>query len=72
MPGEDGLSFMRKIRARAPDRVAAVPAIALTAYTRTEDRVLALNAGFQMHVPKPVDPTELVATVASLRTLLVT
>lgn len=71
MPGEDGLSLMRKIRARAPDRVASVPAIALTAYTRTEDRVLALNAGFQLHVPKPVDPTELVATVVSLRTLLV-
>ncbi|MBK9264469.1 MAG: response regulator [Polyangiaceae bacterium] len=70
MPGEDGLSLMRKIRARAPDRVASVPAIALTAYTRTEDRVLALNAGFQLHVPKPVDPTELVATVASLRTLI--
>jgi signal transduction histidine kinase len=72
MPGEDGLSLMRKIRARAPDRVASVPAIALTAYTRTEDRVQALNAGFQLHVPKPVDPGELVATVASLRTLLVT
>jgi signal transduction histidine kinase len=71
MPGEDGLSLMRKIRARAPDRVANIPAIALTAYTRTEDRVQALNAGFQLHVPKPVDPTELVATVASLRTLLV-
>jgi CheY-like chemotaxis protein len=71
MPGEDGLSLIRKIRARAPDRVASIPAIALTAYTRTEDRVQALNAGFQLHVPKPVDPTELVATVASLRTLLV-
>jgi signal transduction histidine kinase len=70
MPGEDGLSLIRKIRARAPDRVASVPAIALTAYTRTEDRVQALNAGFQMHVPKPVDPTELVATIASLRTLI--
>ena len=51
-------------------RGASVPAIALTAYTRTEDRVQALNAGFQLHVPKPVDPTELVATVASLRTLI--
>lgn len=71
MPGEDGLSLIRKIRARSPDRVASVPAIALTAYTRIEDRVQALNAGFQLHVPKPVDPTELVATVASLRTVLV-
>ncbi len=72
MPGEDGLSLMRKIRARTPDRVASIPAIALTAYTRTEDRIQALNAGFQMHVPKPVDPKEIVATVASLRTCLVT
>jgi signal transduction histidine kinase len=71
MPGEDGLSLIRKIRARSPNRVATIPAIALTAYTRTEDRVRALNAGFQLHVPKPVDPTELVATVASLRTVLV-
>ena len=66
MPGEDGLSLMRKIRARTPDRVASAPAIALTAYTRTEDRIQALNAGFQLHVPKPIDPIELVATVASL------
>ena len=70
MPGDDGLSLIRKIRSRTPDRVATVPAIALTAYTRPEDRVRALNAGFQMHVPKPVDPTELVVTIASLRTLL--
>ncbi|MRG97621.1 GAF domain-containing protein [Polyangium spumosum] len=70
MPGDDGLSLIRKIRSRTPDRIATVPAIALTAYTRPEDRVRALNAGFQMHVPKPVDPTELVVTIASLRTLL--
>ncbi len=70
MPDEDGLSLIRKIRNRAPDRIATIPAIALTAYTRPEDRVRALNAGFQMHVPKPVDPTELVVTIASLQTLL--
>ncbi|TKC97057.1 GAF domain-containing protein [Polyangium fumosum] len=70
MPGDDGLSLIRKIRSRTPDRIATMPAIALTAYTRPEDRVRALNAGFQMHVPKPVDPTELVVTIASLRTLL--
>jgi len=70
MPEMDGLTLIRKIRSRAPDRVATIPAIALTAYTRAEDRVRALNAGFQLHVPKPVDPTELVMTIASLRTLL--
>jgi CheY-like chemotaxis protein len=43
-----------------------VPALALTAYARTEDRVRALEAGFQMHIPKPVDPSELAAAVASL------
>jgi signal transduction histidine kinase/ActR/RegA family two-component response regulator len=69
MPGEDGLKLIRKLRARAPDRVASIPAIALTAYTRPEDRVQTLAAGFQMHVPKPVDPTELVVTIASLRSL---
>jgi signal transduction histidine kinase/ActR/RegA family two-component response regulator len=69
MPGEDGLKLIRKLRARVPDRVASIPAIALTAYTRPEDRVQALAAGFQMHVPKPVDPTELVVTIASLRSL---
>jgi len=69
MPGEDGLKLIRKLRGRTPDRVASIPAIALTAYTRPEDRVQALAAGFQMHVPKPVDPTELVVTIASLRSL---
>jgi signal transduction histidine kinase/ActR/RegA family two-component response regulator len=69
MPGQDGLTLIRKIRARAPDKVSLIPAIALTAYARPEDRVQALAAGFQMHVPKPVDPTELVVTIASLRAM---
>jgi signal transduction histidine kinase len=66
VPGEDGYSLMRKVRAREPERGGQMPALALTAYARTEDRVQALAAGFQMHVAKPVDPTELVAAVASL------
>jgi CheY-like chemotaxis protein len=43
-----------------------IPAVALTAYARTEDRIRALNAGFQIHVPKPVEPTELTTVVATL------
>jgi signal transduction histidine kinase/CheY-like chemotaxis protein len=65
MPGEDGYSLIRKIRLQEPAS-RHVPAIALTAYTRTVDRVRALAAGFQTHMSKPVEPAELVATVKSL------
>lgn len=65
MPGEDGYSFIRKIRLQEPPSV-HVPAIALTAYTRSVDRVRALAAGFQTHINKPVEPAELVAAVRSL------
>ncbi len=65
MPGEDGYSLIRKIRLREP--VAQhLPAIALTAYARSVDRVRAMDAGFHMHMSKPVEPAELVATVRSL------
>lgn len=65
MPGEDGYSFIRKVR--APDSPCRrVPAIALTAYTGSADRVRALAAGFQMHMAKPVEPAELVAASRSL------
>jgi CheY-like chemotaxis protein/nitrogen-specific signal transduction histidine kinase len=66
MPGEDGLSLIRKIRALEPDQGGKVPAVALTAYGRVEDRLRTLSAGFSMHVPKPVDPSELTTVVASL------
>ncbi|HVR95847.1 MAG TPA: response regulator [Thermoanaerobaculia bacterium] len=66
MPGEDGYSLMRKVRAREPERGGLMPALALTAYARAEDRTQALAAGFQMHVAKPVDPAALIAAVASL------
>jgi signal transduction histidine kinase/ActR/RegA family two-component response regulator len=65
MPGEDGYSFIRRIRLKEPPSV-HVPAIALTAYTRSADRVRALAAGFQVHMSKPVEPAELVAAVRSL------
>ncbi|HEX3130713.1 MAG TPA: response regulator [Thermoanaerobaculia bacterium] len=66
MPGEDGYSLIRKVRARGTERGGNLPAVALTAYARTDDRVRALSAGFQMHLSKPIDPAELVATIGSL------
>jgi PAS domain S-box-containing protein len=66
MRGETGFSLIQKVRALPEDHGGLVPAAALSAYGRTDDRVQALLAGFQIHVPKPVQPTELVAVVASL------
>ncbi|MCA1616121.1 MAG: response regulator, partial [Acidobacteria bacterium] len=66
MPEEDGYALIRKVRALSAARGGKVPAIALTAYARTDDRVRALVAGFQVHLPKPIEPVELVAVVASL------
>jgi CheY-like chemotaxis protein len=66
MPFEDGYELMRKIRAREPERGGLIPALALTAYARSEDARRALEAGYQAHVAKPVEPAELAAAVASL------
>jgi PAS domain S-box-containing protein len=68
MPGTDGYELIRRIRCLS-GAVARVPAIALTAYARTVDRQRALLAGFQLHMPKPVEPRELVAGIASLTNL---
>ncbi|MEO7033405.1 MAG: response regulator [Polyangiaceae bacterium] len=65
LPGEDGYDLIRAVRARGYD-AHTLPAIALTAYARREDRRLALEAGFQTHVAKPVEPAELVAVVARM------
>jgi signal transduction histidine kinase/DNA-binding response OmpR family regulator len=65
MPGEDGYELIRKVRAMDPEQGGRIPAVALTAYARGEDRLRALSAGFQMHVAKPVEPAELAAVVAS-------
>lgn len=65
MPGEDGYSLMRKLRALTKDG-RQIPAAALTAFARREDRTRAMLAGFQAHVAKPVEPGELVIVVASL------
>ena len=66
MPDEDGYALIQKIRERTSEQGGDTPAVALTAYARVEDRVRILAAGFQMHVTKPVDPTELVAVVLSV------
>jgi signal transduction histidine kinase/DNA-binding response OmpR family regulator len=66
MPGEDGFSLIRKIRARSPERLGRIPAGALSAYARPEERARALLAGFDLHVPKPVSPAELAAAVLEL------
>ena len=66
MPVEDGYQFMKKVRALPQDQGGRTPAAALTAFARAEDRTRALRAGYQTHVAKPVEPTELAAVVASL------
>jgi CheY-like chemotaxis protein len=67
MPGHDGYELIARIRALPGGR--NVPAVALTALARTEDRTRALRAGFQLHVPKPVDSAELIAVVQNLAAL---
>jgi PAS domain S-box-containing protein len=66
MPDEDGYSLIAKIRALPAERGGHIPAAALTAYARAEDRMRVLRSGFQFHLPKPVDSAELVTVVASL------
>lgn len=66
MPGEDGYSLIRKVRGLPTDKGGQIPAVALTAYGRMEDRIRVLSAGFQMHLPKPVEPAELALIAANL------
>ncbi len=66
MPDADGFELLRRVRALGADRGGRIPAIALTAFARSEDRTRALRSGFLVHVSKPVDPSELIATVASV------
>ncbi len=66
MPEEDGFELIRKVRALTPEMGGATPALALTAYARVTDRLKVLRAGFQMHVPKPIEPAELITVVGSL------
>jgi len=66
MPNQDGYSLIARVRALEPEQGGQIPAIALTAFVRDEDRVRSLQAGFQSYVPKPVESDELVAMVAHL------
>jgi PAS domain S-box-containing protein len=66
MPEMDGYELMRHVRALDRGRPSPIPAIALTAYARSEDRQRSLLAGYQMHISKPVDTRELIAGIASL------
>jgi CheY-like chemotaxis protein len=66
MPGEDGYSLIRRIRALRPESGGLVPAAAVTAYATAEDRAKALTAGYQIFLPKPVDPAELFTVVRLL------
>jgi CheY-like chemotaxis protein len=66
MPGFDGINLIRQVRSMETDRGGRLPAVAVTAYARIEDRTRILAAGFQMHVSKPVENAELVTAVAAL------
>ncbi len=66
MPEEDGYSFIKRVRKLGAGKGGDIPALALTAYARAEDRMLAIRSGFQMHIPKPVESAELITMVASL------
>lgn len=66
MPREDGYSLINKIRALEIEGEGRLPAVALTSHVRVEDRTRALSAGFNMFVPKPVEPTELISAIANL------
>ena len=69
MPGEYGYSLIERIRILEATNGNKIPAVALTAYVRVEDRTRALSAGFNMFVPKPVEPNELIAAIANLAEL---
>lgn len=66
MPDEDGYSLIRKLRSQPPELGGNIPAAALTAYTRAEDRMRAIQEGYQLHLPKPIEAAELATVVARL------
>jgi CheY-like chemotaxis protein len=70
MPDKDGYWLIQQVRARERQSGQRIPAVALTAHARVEDRIRALSAGFQIHVPKPVEPVELLNVVAALTSLI--
>ena len=70
LPDIDGYDLMQRLRQLPANDGGAIPAIALTAYARTEDRTRAFRAGYQAHLTKPIEPAELVATIASFAGLI--
>jgi CheY-like chemotaxis protein len=66
MPGMDGYTLMRQVRARGPERGGNIPAIAQTGYATVEDRERALSVGYQMFLGKPLDMDELIRDIAQL------
>jgi hypothetical protein len=66
MPEEDGCFLIRRVQSRMPREETPIPAPALTAYARVEERLRALSAGYQMHLAKPIEPEELAAAIAAL------
>ena len=66
MPDEDGYSLIQKIRRLPPDKGGNIPAIALTAYAKNEDRLKAISCGFQRHIKKPIEPVDLIQQVAEM------
>ncbi|HEY8562874.1 MAG TPA: ATP-binding protein [Pyrinomonadaceae bacterium] len=66
MPDEDGYDLIRKLRDKERGTGKRLPAVALTAFARTEDRLKALSGGFNMHIPKPVEPAELIVVISNL------
>ena len=68
MPIEDGVQFIRRVRALPREEGGTIPAVALTALARLEDRTRVLRAGFNNHIAKPVEPAELLAVLSSFTT----
>jgi CheY-like chemotaxis protein len=66
MPVEDGYKLIERVRALEPKQAKMIPAVAITAYARDEDRSRALAAGYQSYLPKPIEPAELIAVIAEL------
>jgi len=66
MPGMDGFDLIASVRRNRDPRLRNLPAAALTAYARSEDRVRALRSGFNVHLAKPIEPIELMTAIASL------
>src|SRR6185369_15756843 len=69
LPDFDGYDLIQRVRRRG-DAIGSIPAVALTAFARTEDRTRALSAGYQTHITKPIEPADLVLTIASLAELV--